>query len=406
MKKTGFTLIELLAIIVILAIIALIAIPVVVNIINDSKKSSEKESIKLYLDHAQKTIAKVQMQNSTFNPSECYIRLNGILECVNGDIIYDPVQVEIKGQMPKSGTIKFSKGTAIEGVNLELNGTFYQMSNNKVSEEKVKKSYRQYITLKEDIGTTGLSVGDKYEYEVKPGKKHAFYILSIEDKVVNLIMDRNICNNGTPTDNDHICNYAWHKNKNNNNYGPDTAMTELYKATKEWINVPNIIMNYFDENNKDSTTIGYTSIITDSNTSVTTIVGKQNKTSENQSFGTKTNPLKARLPMESEVTVLGCNIKKTNNSNFASCPAWLVENLYLDSVFSWCVTCVAKYTETPKIAEIYGYWLLSSYLNEGAYASVVRNEGNINYSNADFSSKYGIRPVITVPINDLSSKSS
>ena len=48
--KRGFTLIELLAVIVILAIITLIAVPVLLNIINDTKNSSEKESIKLYLD--------------------------------------------------------------------------------------------------------------------------------------------------------------------------------------------------------------------------------------------------------------------------------------------------------------------------------------------------------------------
>ena len=43
--RRGFTLIELLAVIVILAIIALIAVPIVIHIIDDSKKSSEKESI-------------------------------------------------------------------------------------------------------------------------------------------------------------------------------------------------------------------------------------------------------------------------------------------------------------------------------------------------------------------------
>ena len=48
MKKRGFTLIELLAVIVILAIISLIAVPIVINIINDAKKSSQEESIKMY----------------------------------------------------------------------------------------------------------------------------------------------------------------------------------------------------------------------------------------------------------------------------------------------------------------------------------------------------------------------
>ena len=45
LNNKGFTLIELLAVIVILAIIALIAVPIVIQIIDDTKTSSEKESV-------------------------------------------------------------------------------------------------------------------------------------------------------------------------------------------------------------------------------------------------------------------------------------------------------------------------------------------------------------------------
>ena len=44
MKKKGFTLIELLAVIVILAVIALIATPLIMNVINDARKNSFKDS--------------------------------------------------------------------------------------------------------------------------------------------------------------------------------------------------------------------------------------------------------------------------------------------------------------------------------------------------------------------------
>ncbi len=49
MNKKGFTLIELLAVIAILAIISLIAIPQFINIIFNSKKSSNKVSIENYV---------------------------------------------------------------------------------------------------------------------------------------------------------------------------------------------------------------------------------------------------------------------------------------------------------------------------------------------------------------------
>ena len=71
MNKKAFTLIELLAVIVILAIISLIAVPVLIHIINDSKKSSDEQSLKLYRDSVQKAIANYQMTHPLFNPSKC-----------------------------------------------------------------------------------------------------------------------------------------------------------------------------------------------------------------------------------------------------------------------------------------------------------------------------------------------
>ena len=44
--NNGFTLIELLAVTIILAIIALIAVPIILNIIDETKKSAFKETVK------------------------------------------------------------------------------------------------------------------------------------------------------------------------------------------------------------------------------------------------------------------------------------------------------------------------------------------------------------------------
>ena len=43
MKKKGFTLIELLAVIIILAVIALIATPIVLNVVDNARKSANKD---------------------------------------------------------------------------------------------------------------------------------------------------------------------------------------------------------------------------------------------------------------------------------------------------------------------------------------------------------------------------
>ena len=398
MNRRAFTLIALLAVIVILAIIALIAVPIVINIINDSKKESINRSIELYIDHVQKMIAKEQMQNPTFNPSECEIKPEGKLLCGTKEI-----QIEMKGQMPKSGKIKFSKGMVVEGINLELDNLYYQVKDDKVSEgtkEKVK-SYSDYITRKEDTGTSGLSVGDEYTYKVNATDTFTFYVLSIKGDEVNLIMDSNICNDGTIPTSSKPCLYAWHWqtqewDENDNRYGPDIAMTNLYNGTKGWINVPDMIMDYDDENNKTDDTKGYTSIMTDETTKVTTITGKQNKTSTNQTFGNTTEPLKARLPREDEVKPSDNSLCTTSQG---SCPMWLVKNLnYWNGANN-------KYSDNQNngITNIYGYWLLSSNPGDSYRARYVYYNGIVSRYSTSNASFYGLRPVITVSLSDLSS---
>ena len=114
--KRGFTLIELLAVIVILAIIAIIAVPIVLGIINDSRKSSQKESIKLYLDTVEKTITQENLKTQ-YNPEECLVQEDGNLKCsANGQElnISDSLKIDMEGEKPTSGIIKIKDGKIIE----------------------------------------------------------------------------------------------------------------------------------------------------------------------------------------------------------------------------------------------------------------------------------------------------
>ena len=81
-----------------------------------------------------------------------------------------------------------------------------------------------------------------------------------EDGTTNLIMERNIYYDKdndvgivatSSTDSD----IAWTSDDANggNHYGPVAAMTYLHNATKDWYNIPNMIMNYEDENINYST---------------------------------------------------------------------------------------------------------------------------------------------------------
>ena len=111
MKKNAFTLIELLAVIVILAIIALIATPIVLNIIKDSKESSQLQSANFYLAalenaEATSTINNKKLLNGNYNILEdgniCIEYKDN--ECIN------KLNVQVSGETPVSGTIALKKG--------------------------------------------------------------------------------------------------------------------------------------------------------------------------------------------------------------------------------------------------------------------------------------------------------
>ena len=365
MKNKGFTLIELLAVVTILTIILLITFASVGSVIKNSKNSLHDSQI-----------------NVIEKAAEYYNNKEGLKDydnCINVEDLID------KGYI-KQDEIKDPKGgKSIEGsVMIGYSGKKYSY--------KYQESFcpYTYVTLLEDVAPLGLSIGDKYSYKVNNNDTFNFYVLSIEDKQVNLIMDSNICNDGTIPTSSNPCTYAWHwqtqeYDEDDNRYGPDIAMTNLYNGTKGWINVPDMIMNYEDENNKTDDTKGYTSIITDITTKITTITGKQNKTSTSQIFGNTTAPLKARLPREDEVKPSDNSLCTTSDS---SCPTWLVSNL-ADADYD-------EYSSVPKVANIYGYWLLSSHSVTSDFACVVACYGDVNTSITSNSDEVGVRAVITM----------
>ena len=388
MKNKGFTLIELLAVIVILAIIALIAVPIVLGIINDSKKSSEKESVKLYLDTVQKAIARQNLKEK-YEPDKCEIQRDGNLKCFSGETSLGILNIEMKGKTPTEGKIYFNSGKVNTVENIKYDGLFYQMSNGTISNGTAEKvSGTTYATLVSDVAPTGVSYGDKYTYKVNDNNTFNFYVLKVEGDKVHLIMDRNICEDGTVATETNKCTVAWHAGEVNNNYGPDTAMTYLYNATKGWSNVPNMELTYTDENNS-GINYGYTGI-TASN-GVATITGKNG--ASNTTIGTTSQPLKARLPKENEVS--GTDGNHCTDS-YGSCPAWLVEYLNDSSTPS-----NLYYSTNELINGIYGYWLLASNPGSSYLARNVYYYGYVNNYPTSDAGFYGVRPVITVSKSDL-----
>ena len=102
--KKGFTLIELLAVIVILAIIALIATPIVLDIIEDSKNSSIRESVNMYKSAAENAIA-VSAMNDGLEDGTYIIDNKGNLKYKNKEI-----KVDIKNYNFEYGILVIEQG--------------------------------------------------------------------------------------------------------------------------------------------------------------------------------------------------------------------------------------------------------------------------------------------------------
>ena len=191
--KKGFTLIELLAVIVILAIIALIATPIVLNIINDTKESSQLRSAEFYLDAvetavAQSTLNDKKLENKTYN-----ILKNGNLcieykdnECIN------ELEVKVSGEVPKGGIIILEQGK-ISDVVLELvEKTLIKDGENLLQPGLYDKNDNLIVTWDELVNDYGFDVEKSYDGNStsRPG-----VIISTNEKLnkgVKLVVDSSV----------------------------------------------------------------------------------------------------------------------------------------------------------------------------------------------------------------------
>ena len=376
MNKRGFTLIELLAVIVILAIIALIATPIVLSIINDSKESAGLRSAEMYLKGVETSVATATLNNKKVS--------DGTYEIVSGDICLGKVEVvsekrtcngetlnvEMNGETPTSGNITIANGKITDLAFTYLNGKTIVKDAGKLVYEKKFEDVCTYIS------GTEKTAGAKYTCEVKEGTSYNFYVLTTPaegDTTINLIMDRNICEDGTLATAENKCTVAWQTSGTNAD-GPVTVMDYLYKTTKDWTNIPNIIMDYEDEGNTDD--YGYGTIVTTDN--ITKITKKDGTAVTVLTDKEGYNNLKSRMPYYSEVS----DYDSTNKTN-----AYLYD--YLDS---------QRGIPINSISGISGYWTLSTPFDFDDCALEVYSGGYIFTGSVDNANYIGIRPVITLKL--------
>ena len=133
----GFTLVELLAIIVLLAIIATIGVPIFLKTINKSKTTSFERRADLYVEAAEVAIATENL-DGTFNPKQCIVQTDGNLICDENT----QLEVEMKGEKPKYGTLTISGGKVTNFVDLKFEDKFVTMGENGKHTVSDKKSVK------------------------------------------------------------------------------------------------------------------------------------------------------------------------------------------------------------------------------------------------------------------------
>ena len=261
--KKGFTLIELLAVIVILAIIALIATPIVLDIIEDSKNSSIKRSVELYLDGVEQAIAKSELNDIKIDDGVYYVTEDGNL-CID-ELTTCPesktILVDVNGLKPKSGMISIKNAEIKLYRNLKFNDNTYITKG--TSDFLVTETYEPIcvgasVATTGNIPTGGFNFGDEYICDLGDDIQNTFFVLEngdttnlIDGRVakegeISLIMNSNLSVDGKPILDNSIKNkslVAWCNDeircKINGNWtnknGPITALEALYNQTSNWI---------------------------------------------------------------------------------------------------------------------------------------------------------------------------
>ena len=369
MRKNGFTLIELLAVIVILAIIALIATPIILGIIKDAKVESEERSVELYASAVRNGIAAYQLRTGKGVAAGSYTK-----ETLPFEVEYDGNVVCESVEIYSNGGVYLNACTVNGGTKTYNHG----------EQQEVLVNFSDVCTpvttaTTGNVPTGAYNMGDEYTCEVKEGVSYTFFILSKEGNKVNLIMDSNIREDGTPVkDTSDLGRVAWLNDEDYglaggevtdemlndegpcqyggicvlNTYGPLTAMKHLQKATEGWKTGSLIVSEFEDDANNT------------------------HKMAQPMS-------VPARMPSKAEVNGAGC----TGTSG--SCPLWMTNYMHANKNY---------YPNRTAVSEVYGYWTLSSGASGSISAWLVDFYGRALGNSVDNDGYVGVRPVITLSI--------
>lgn len=444
-KNKGFTLIELLAIIVILAIIAVITVPIILDVIDNAKRGSIKDSAYGYKDAVNKYYVSELFNNQN-------LKLNGDYTITDKGELSDGTNtypIQVSGTTPTGGTLTYENNVLKNGcitideykATIE-NGEVTTVEKGSCASSETSNFGGQVITEIPETGHTGvkaivyldptnlstecnaeLASANVNENGSPTGIKSGcmkWYAFKEDDKTYTMLLDHNTTatvawitqadyeqtGSQTTTPSEVGLTYAstnmtnglpdgtWKVNGANNR-GPITLLNQLKNDTSNWVVAEELT-------DSDSYTAEWTA-------------NTNNFYSGNQKYTINYNVYKARLLSAEEVNELtekGTNALSnvvsdyfdTNCKSSETCSAgtnayaWLFDYTGDGSSINCTLYgCNAGNNFGPD-----GYWTMSP--NASYYHNVwsVFYSGRLDYINVRSTPpSFGVRPVITVSKSKL-----
>lgn len=380
-KKKGFTLIELLSVIVILAIIALIATPLILNMIEDSKKESAKDSAYGYIKALENYSASSLLDNKKYP------------DLPNGNsVTLDQLSnIKVRGTKPSSVNLKIENGIVKNGILCINNYNIVYQDNIAMVEGKCNGNSNQ------DEHTINATVEDPESTEKKVIKVIYLDPTNLKNNCTKELSDKNLNANNTPTGIDTGC-MKWYVYDDDGTYYKMISDHNVI-TTVAWNSSVNVSyeVEFNKLKNKWEVTPDIISVY-----EIAKIAGADT------TFGFGTDPSKTHL-----FQINGNdNEMQSYNSNPADIKdyAWLTDYTYNCRIMGCNKDDSNSYEyydtqrEFNKKAYINGYWTKNSY-NDNQNWWV-----NASYSRVEFLLKIddyhaGIRPVIKIKKSLLKSQS-
>ena len=394
-NKKGFTLIELLAVIVVLAIIALIATPIVMNTIKNAKKGAAERTADNYIKQVETAVAESRIDGTKIPDGTYNIQPDGNLCPASGcgENDKDKITIDMSGTKPISGTIKISNGEVSSTDTTMTVGDYNVKYNQEKSKYEATEKGNTSVTYKNgqevyfnvDNGTKCTSSEAVSTTGTKSGCMKFYAFNDDGGDTVNLILDHNttamVAWNNTYTDDS--------GNKINAN-GPKEVLDQLKNDTDGWkgtITPSNYTMDQTGQESNAKYTIDYSEykarlITAQEIATITDYSGWNEKVAENSSW----------YYFDSKTKTASTTCKSGNTTGCTY--GWLYDRTRTNCTTYGCLNNSDK--------ETYGYWTASSRAALSLSAWYVLCYGRVLDNDVSGSSRYGVRPVITVLKSKLS----